>query len=259
VTIRRGVFIAPFDELAEPELVAELAVRAEERGWDGLFLWDHIVHRPPVRAVADPWVTLAAVAVATRRLVFGPLVTPVARRRPHKLARETVTLDRLGHGRLVLGVGLGSERTGEFEPTRFGEEGDPRLRARRLDEGLDRLLAYWDGEFEPPPVQRPRIPVWVGVRWPHRRPLRRAARFDGLFPVDLPGPEALAEMVAETQALRGQAGDGPFDVVVDNPPGTDLAPWIAAGATWCLTGFGPQPTLAGVRATIDAEGGGAPA
>jgi alkanesulfonate monooxygenase SsuD/methylene tetrahydromethanopterin reductase-like flavin-dependent oxidoreductase (luciferase family) len=250
VPARRGLFIAPFEELAEPALVAELAARAEQRGWDGFFVWDHVVYREPVRAVADPWITLAAIAVATRRLAIGPLVTPIARRRPHQLARETVTLDRLSGGRLVLGVGLGSDRTGEFDPDRFGEEGDPRARARLLDEGLDRLLAYWDGEFEPGPVQSPRIPVWVASRWPHRRPLRRAARFDGLFPIDLPGPEALAELVGEVSELR--QSDGSFDVVVENPPGTDPEPWIEAGATWCLTGFGRQPAPDEIRRTIDA-------
>jgi alkanesulfonate monooxygenase SsuD/methylene tetrahydromethanopterin reductase-like flavin-dependent oxidoreductase (luciferase family) len=148
----------------------------------------------------------------------------------------------------VLGVGLGSDRTGEFDPERFGEEGDSRARARLLDEGLERLLAYWAGGFEPRPVQQPRIPVWVAARWPHRRPLRRAARLDGLFPIDLPGPEALAELAAELRVLRG---DGNFDLVAENPPGSDPAPWAAAGATWCLTGFGMQPTRAQVQETID--------
>lgn len=229
--------------------MAELAARAEERGWDGFFLWDHVQYRPPVRALADPWVTLAAIATATERLRIGPMVTPLARRRPHQLARETVTLDRLSGGRLALGVGLGSDRTGEFDPDRFGEEGDPRKRARLLDERLERLLSYWDGGFEPRPVQQPRIPVWVASRWPSRRPLRRAARFDGVFPIDMPGPEALAEVVAEVRRLR--ESDRPFDVVVDNPPEEDPAPWAEAGATWCLTGFGMQPKLDAVRATID--------
>jgi alkanesulfonate monooxygenase SsuD/methylene tetrahydromethanopterin reductase-like flavin-dependent oxidoreductase (luciferase family) len=251
VRARHGVFVAPFDELSDPAVVVELAVRAEERGWDGFFLWDHVAYRAPVRALADPWVTLAAVAQATRRLVIGPLVTPLARRRPHKLARETVTLDRLSQGRLVLGVGLGSDRSGEFDAERFGEEDDPRDRARLLDEGLERLLAYWDGEFEPRPVQSPRIPVWVASRWPNRRPLRRAARYDGLFPIDMPGPEALAELVEEIGALR-EPDSGSFEIVVTNPAGTDPAPWESAGATWCLTGFGPQPRVDEVEAAIDA-------
>ena len=248
MTARRGIFVAPFGELAEPARIVELAVRAEERGWDGFFLWDHVAYREPVREVADPWVTLAAVAAATERVRIGPLVTPLARRRPHQLARETVTLDRLSGGRLVLGVGLGSDRTGEFDPARFGEEGDPRERARLLDEGLERLLGYWGGEFVPPPVQQPRIPIWVAARYPNRRPLRRAARYDGVFPIDLPGAEALTELLA------GWERPDPYEIVVGNPPGTDPAPWIAAGATWCLTGFGRQPTAAEVAAAIDAGG-----
>ena len=86
-------------------------------------------------------------------------------------------------------------------------------------------------------MQQPRIPVWAASRWPNRKPLVRAARLDGLFPIDLPGPDALAELAAEVHALRAPDATGPFDLVVTNPPGTDPAPWEAAGATWCLTGF----------------------
>ena len=246
---KRALFVAPFDELAEPRRVAELAARAEERGWDGFFVWDHIRYSAPTRAVADPWVTLSAIACATERLAIGPLVTPVSRRRPHKLARETVTLDRLSGGRLVLGAGLGSDNHGEFED--FGEVAEPRERARLLDAGLDRLAAYWDGEFEPPPVQRPRIPVWIAARWPKRRPLARAARWDGLFPIEMPGPGALAELVGEVTELRGGDVAG-FDFVVTNPAGDDPAPWEAAGATWCLTGFGQSPRRDEVAAAVDA-------
>ena len=248
MSARRGIFVAPFEELSEPALVAELAARAEARGWDGFFVWDHVQYRAPVSALADPWITLAAVAERTERVTIGPLVTPLARRRPHQLARETVSLDRLSGGRLVLGVGLGSDRTGEFDPERFGEEGDGRARARLLDDGLERLSAYWDGEFEPRPVQRPRIPIWVASRWPNRRPLRRAARWDGLFPIDLPGPGALAELVAAVGELRD--GTDGFELVVTNPAGVDPEPWAEAGATWCLTGFGAQPTRAEVEAAI---------
>src|SRR4051794_41258361 len=117
---------------------------------------------------------------------IGPMVTPVARRRPHQLARETVTVDRLSAGRLVLGVGLGSDRTGEFDPARFGEEGDPRARARVLDTSLDRLVAYWGGGVEPRPGAR--NPVLGGGPWAPPRPPRRAARHQGGFPLHPPGP-----------------------------------------------------------------------
>jgi alkanesulfonate monooxygenase SsuD/methylene tetrahydromethanopterin reductase-like flavin-dependent oxidoreductase (luciferase family) len=252
VSVKRGIFLAPFDELVEPHLLGELARRAESVGWDGFFLWDHVAYRAPVRAVADPWVALAAIACATERLRLGPMVTPLTRRRVQKLARETVTLDRLSRGRLTLGVGLGSDRTGELE--RFGEVIDARERARLLDQGLERLSAFWAGEFEPLPLQRPRIPVWVAARWPSRRPLRRAARWDGLFVIELPGPDALGALAGEIRALRAEQA-GPFDLVVEVSPGADVGPWEAAGATWVLTGFGHQPREAEVRRAIDAGPG----
>ena len=215
MAVKRGVFVAPFDELMEPRLLAELAQSAERNGWDGFFLWDHLSYRPPVRAVADPWVALAAIAYATERIRLGPLVTPLSRRRVHKLARETVTLDHLSAGRLTLGVGLGSSGSGEIE--RFGEVADPRERARLLDDGLRLLSEYWNGGLEPPPVQKPRIPIWVAGRWPSRRPVRRAARWDGMFPIELPDPDALATLAAEVRELRPDDA-GEFDLVAEIPP-----------------------------------------
>jgi alkanesulfonate monooxygenase SsuD/methylene tetrahydromethanopterin reductase-like flavin-dependent oxidoreductase (luciferase family) len=249
VSVKRGIFLAPFDDLVDPRLLGELAQSAEARGWEGFFLWDHVAYRPPVRAVADPWVALAAIACATHSLRLGPMVTPLSRRRVHKLARETVTLDHLSRGRLTLGAGLGSDRNGELEP--FGEVVDPRERARLLDQGLERLSEFWDGEFEPRPLQRPRIPVWLAARWPNRRPVRRAARWDGLFVIDLPGPDALAVIAGEVRGLRGPSA-GPFELVIETAPGADLKPWQDAGATWILTGFGRQPHEAEVRAAIEA-------
>jgi alkanesulfonate monooxygenase SsuD/methylene tetrahydromethanopterin reductase-like flavin-dependent oxidoreductase (luciferase family) len=249
MSAKHGIFVPPFDALAEPRALAELAVTAEGHGWDGFFLWDHVAYREPVRAVADPWVAMAAIACATERLRIGPMVTPLARRRVHKLARETVTLDRLSRGRLTLGVGLGSDRNDEFE--RFGEVTDARERARLLDDGLAKLTAYWDGELEPPPAQDPRIPIWVASRWPNRRPLRRAARWDGLFPIDLPGPDALAELVEEVQGMR-PSGDSPFDIVVEAAPEVAADEWEAAGATWVLASFGYTPALEEVRRAIEA-------
>ena len=162
--MKRGLFLAPFDELVDPRLLADLGARAEAAGWDGVFVWDHVAYRSPVRAISDPWVVLSAIACATTELRLGTMVTPLSRRRVQKLARETVTLDRLSDGRLTLGVGLGSDTTGELGP--FGEVAEPRERARLLDDGLTRLEQLWSGEFEPVPVQRPRIPIWVASRWP---------------------------------------------------------------------------------------------
>lgn len=223
-------------------------MQAESRGWDGVFLWDHVAYRPPVQAVADPWVALSAIATRTERLRLGPLVTPLSRRRVQKVARETVTLDHLSNGRLILGVGLGSSRTPELEP--FGEVVDARERARLLDQGLARLAALWGGEFQPSPVQRPRIPVWVAARWPNRRPVRRSLEWDGLFPIELPGPDELA-VLADEIARQRSPDRGLFALVAEIEPGDDPAPWFAAGATWVLTGFGPQPQAARVRDAID--------
>jgi len=261
--MRHGIFVAPFDECADPRLLAELAARAEARGWDGFFLWDHIRYREPTVDVSDCWVALAAIACATARVTIGPLVTPPARRRPWKLAREAVTLDHLSGGRVVLGLGLGGDRSGEFSG--FGEQTDPRVRAAMLDESLTLLDACMSGEpvrvagehyvvdtppLLPRPVQRPRIPFWLAARWPNRRPVQRAARWDGLFPIELDA-EQLAELVAEVRELR--AGDArPFDVVVTQSPGADPAPWATAGATWLLAGFGQSPALDAVRAAIEA-------
>jgi alkanesulfonate monooxygenase SsuD/methylene tetrahydromethanopterin reductase-like flavin-dependent oxidoreductase (luciferase family) len=246
--VKHAIDVAPFGELADPRVLADLAAAAEQRGWDGFFVWDHIVYRAPVRAVVDPWVALAAVACATSRVRIGPLITPLSRRRVHKVARETVTLDLLSDGRLTLGVGLGSARNGELEP--FGEVADPRERARLLDLGLQNLARYWAGEFEPVPVQRPRIPVWVAGEWPNRRPLRRALQWDGYFPIGMPDPEALAELVREAREAR--VAHEPFDVIVEIPPDDDQERWAQSGATWSVTDFGMEPTVAGVRATIEA-------
>ena len=245
--MKRAIDIAPFGELSDPRVVAELAAAAEERGWDGFFVWDHILHRSPEKAIADPWIALAAIACATSTVRIGPMVTPLPRRRAQKLAKETVTLDILSAGRLTLGVGSGSARNGEFEP--FGEVTDPRERARLLDNGLADLTRYWSGDFEPLPLQQPRIPVWVAGEWPYRRPLERALRWDGYFPTGLPGPDALAEVtVAIRKALPAGA---PFDVVVDLPPDEDTGPWERAGATWAVTDFGLQPSRSTVLAVIN--------
>jgi alkanesulfonate monooxygenase SsuD/methylene tetrahydromethanopterin reductase-like flavin-dependent oxidoreductase (luciferase family) len=249
VAARRAIFVAPFGELAHPRRLARLAEAAEAAGWDGFFLWDHVVYSPPALEVADPWVAMAAIAAATERLRIGPLVTPTPRRRIQKLARETVTLDHLSGGRLVLGVGIGGDRHGEFEP--WGDAADPRERARLLDDGLDRLAALWAGEFRPVAVQRPRIPVWVASRWPSRRPVRRAVRWDGWFPIDLPDPEALLELAEYARGLRAPDA-GPFEIAVTNPAGTEREPWVRAGATWCLTGFGANPSETEVLEAIKA-------
>jgi alkanesulfonate monooxygenase SsuD/methylene tetrahydromethanopterin reductase-like flavin-dependent oxidoreductase (luciferase family) len=203
--------------------------------------------------VADPWITLAAIAVATEQVRLGPMVTPLARRRPAKVARETATLDGLSGGRLVLGVGLGSDRFGS-ELSKTGEQLVDRRRAEMLDESLAILAAAWSGEpvdhhgehhtvadirFLPRPVQRPGVPVWVATYPGNARPLRRAARHDGLFPVNVEHPDQVAEMVATVTDLRPDA-TAPYDVAVALPPGEDPLPYAEVGATWWMPDVDPE-------------------
>lgn len=248
--MRHALFLPIFEELAEPIVVARLAAEAEAAGWDGVFVWDHLAYRD-VRDVADPWVTLAAVACATSKIRIGPMVTPLPRRRPLKLAREVATLDRLSRGRLTLGVGIAGDASRELSGT--GEEVDARVRGEMLDEGLDILAQAWSGPrinhrgahyviddlaSGPAPTQQHGPPIWVGLRYGNQAPLRRAARHDGVFPVLVRSPDQLAEVVAGVQAVR-EPQAGPFDVAIGAVPGTDPAPYEAAGATWFLTSFSP--------------------
>lgn len=249
--MRHALFLPPFNELADPSLVAELAAEAEAEGWDGVFVWDHMAYSPPVRDIADPWITLAAIACATDTLRLGPMVTPLPRRRPAKVAREVATLDVLSNGRVTLGVGIGDDGAGEFSGT--GEQSDAKIRGAMLDESLDVLKAAWSGEqvqhrgrhyvldgltLRPTPVQEPRPPVWVAVRFGNTAPLRRAARYDGMFPINIDHPDNLSEIGAELARFRPQDA-GPFDVAVGGRPGTDWAPYEQAGATWWMVSFSP--------------------
>jgi len=249
--VRYGLFLPPFGGLAEPSALVAVAGAAERAGWDGVFLWDHVMYRPPADAAADPWIALAAIAAATGRVRIGAMVTPLARRRPQIVARQAVTLDRLSGGRVVLGAGLGLDTSGR-ELSAFGEELDDRRRAAMLDEALGLVAALCSGErvvhrgehytadgvrFQPAPVQSPRIPVWIAGRYPNRPPMRRAARWDGMFVIDVDEPARLADLAGHLATLRG--GLEGFDLVVMRPPGGDPGPWAAAGATWWLTDLDP--------------------
>lgn len=190
-------------EAAHPRTLADFAATAENAGWDAVFVEDYIVYQNRQDLPAyDPWVALAAMAAATSRIRLGTMVTPLARRRPWKLARETVTLDHLSNGRLTLCVGVGDPL--DFTYAAFAEETDVRARAAIVDEALEVLTGMWSGQpfsyhghhFQvseitclPRPVQQPRIPIWIGGAYPNSGPLRRAARWDGavLYPAAEPG------------------------------------------------------------------------
>jgi alkanesulfonate monooxygenase SsuD/methylene tetrahydromethanopterin reductase-like flavin-dependent oxidoreductase (luciferase family) len=221
-----GVYLSGVGVFCDAALLAGLAHEAEMAGWDGAFMWDHIAQ--PHSAV-DPWVTLAAMAVKTERIKLGPVITPLARRRPWKLARETVTLDHLSNGRLILGVGLGWGST-EFDT--FGEDGNPCTRAEKLDEGLDVLTGLWSGrpfnyngkhyqvkdaQFLPHPFQLPRIPIWVCGAWPGKKaPFRRAARWDGVVAICSENRAIMPEEITAVKEYitRHRTADDAFDVIV---------------------------------------------
>lgn len=271
-----AIDLPSFGPFSDPHLVAQLAQEAEEVGWHGFFLWDHLNYRfegslEPVE-IADPWIVLAAMALRTKSIKLGPMVTPLPRRRPWKLARETVTLDHLSGGRLVLGVGLGSDYDGEYSD--FGEPTDTKVHGAMLDEGLAVLTRLWSGEkvsyqghhyqlasvqFRPTPVQRPRVPVWVAGIWPHKKPFRRAAQFDGVYPQTSGHtltPEDLREVLAFIQTQRTQTT--PFEALAyGRTSGSDgaqdaahVAAFVQAGATWWLEHFAPQQTVEQVRQRI---------
>lgn len=188
---RYGLYIPNYGPLAEPATIVKLAKMAEEKGWEGLFLWDHIPVDSSMNAY-DPWLLLSLVATNTEKLRIGTTVTPLARRRVQKLAKEVVTLDHISNGRFTLGIGLGNEK--EFSA--YGEEFKPRKVSKRLDESVEVLRLLWSGEevdyngkqvkvkamHHPTPVQE-QIPIWVGGVWPNKAPFRRAARHQGVFPL----------------------------------------------------------------------------
>lgn len=261
--LRSALWLPLFDDLADPNAIARLAADAEEAGWDGFFVWDHLFWQPPVRQVADPWITLAAIATATERLRLGPMVTALPRRRPAKVARETATLDRLSNGRLTLGVGLGSDRFGG-ELSKTGEQLDDRIRGRMLDESLEILAIAWAGEpvqhhgdhytvddivFLPRPAQQPGVPVWAAGFPGSIKPIRRAARLDGFFPVNLQHPDQLTEAVATLTELRSGEMDS-YDIAVSLPPGVDPKPYADAGATWWMPEIEPGAPLNTVRSIL---------
>ena len=259
----------------DPRTAADLAAEAEAAGWDGVFTWDGVAIGPG--DTYDPWVTLAAMAMRTSRVRLGAIVTPPSRRRPWKLARETMSVDRLSGGRLVLPVGLGALDDGAFG--NVGEATDTRTRAERLDESLAILEGLWSGEpfgfegrhyrfgpmtFRPTPVQRPRIPIWVVGAWPAERSMARAARWDGILPYALQSSTAgsvTPELVREIREWIGarRSLDG-YDVVVegvtpaDDPvaAAAETDRWARAGATWWIESDWEAGTVDVLRARIAA-------
>lgn len=241
-----AVSIPPF---TDARTIVDMAVDAERAGWDAVFVWDHLQWVADLELdVHDPWSLLSAMAVSTERIKLGTCVTPLSRRRPQVVAKQLITLDHLSQGRAVLGVGLGEPPDDDFAA--FGDEADPGVRAERLDEALtliDRLTRgetvdhdgphfRVDATLRPGPVSRPRPPILVAGVAPHRRPLNRALRWDGMMPI---GSDELLTPAALAAYLGG----------VDRPPHWQLFAFLhpehrpdeyeAVGADWLIDGLWP--------------------
>ncbi|MBU7032503.1 MAG: LLM class flavin-dependent oxidoreductase [Theionarchaea archaeon] len=246
--------VANFGAYSDIRLLVELACEAENAGWEGFFLWDHMIMDSQQKIpFVDPWIALSAIAMKTESMKIGTMITPLPRRRPWKLAREIISLDHLSQGRLIVGIGLGNPPE---EYSIFGEPSMRNIQAQKLDEGLEIIDGLLSGNpftfsgihyqieevtFLPTPYQS-RIPVWIAGMWPHRLPFQRAARWDGVVPISVDytrnlSPGEIAEIVEYVDSHRVR--DDPFDmVVIGETPAEDdkalqtIAPYITAGASW---------------------------
>jgi alkanesulfonate monooxygenase SsuD/methylene tetrahydromethanopterin reductase-like flavin-dependent oxidoreductase (luciferase family) len=256
--IKFGLDVSTVGVYADPRVLADLAADAEDAGWNGFFVWDVLFNENTFDdPVADPWVTLAAIALKTQHIRIGAQVTPLARRRPWQVAREAVTVDILSNGRLIFGAGLGFQAM-DFDA--FGEEANPKIRGDILDEALEVLDGLWSGDtfhfsgkhFQvkgakllPKAVQTPRIPVWIAGTWPNPRPFRRAARWDGAYisshkkDKERPTPKDIKDIVQ----FMGKERELPasFDIAIAGRMPTDrkqsvdfIHKFYEAGATWWI-------------------------
>ncbi len=273
--LRYGLYVPNFGKISALSYV-DLACEAEKAGWDGFFLWDHIVEWNMHVQLFDSFTILAAIAVRTKRIRLGTTVTPLPRLKPWTAARQAVCIDHLSNGRMTLGVGLGGEESVDYK--RFDEPSDLKVLAQKLDESLEIITGLWSGKefsylngkyfkmgksiFLPAPVQRPRIPIWVGGMWPHKGPFKRAAKWDGTIPLRAPGkllePSDLSEILPYVKNLRKNNLD--FDVaVIGWTTGTNrtgnaekVSRYAKQGATWWLESLytqrdSPERMLARIR------------
>ncbi len=270
-----------YGDCADPRTLAEFAGLAERSGWDGVFLEDYIVHydkEDSPEHVFDPWIALAAMALSTSRVRIGTTVTPLARRRPWKVAREAVTIDYLSNGRLTLGVGLGDMAHEGRSFSCFGEAISAKTRANMVDEALRIIAGLWTGKpfsysghyysvkevtFLPVPLQKPRIPVWIGGNWPIHGPMRRAAEWDGFVGGKVHGAdEPWCPTPEEVRALRHSIQNqrttrDPFEIALGGASrGNDwdearriIASLAEAGATWWME-YVPSDSRREMRSSI---------
>lgn len=251
-----GLYVPNFGKASHPETLAELAREAEKSGWDGFFLWNHLLEWDKRLPIYDSFTSLAAIALKTNRIRIGTTVTPLPRLKPWEVARETVSLDHLSRGRLTLGVGLGTKESCDYE--RFGESADNKTLAEKLDESLRIISGLWTGRpfsyqgkhyhvqktcFLPTPLQKPRIPTWVGGFWPRKAPFIRATNWDGVIPLKLPEellePDDLRSIVSYVRNRSATKAEfdfvnigwttGNLEAIRDK-----VARFVEAGMTWWL-------------------------
>ncbi len=255
--LRYGLYVPNFGKSAFPRTLARLAREAEQSGWDGFFIWDHVLEWNKRVPIFDSFTLLAAISVSTQRIRIGTTVTPLPRLKPWIVAKQVATLDHLSGGRMILSVGLGSEESTDY--ARFGEAADTKVLAQKLDESLEIITGLWLGKpftfsgrhhqikntvFLPPPVQKPRVPIWVGGFWPRVGPFLRAARWDGVIPLVLPErlarPSDIRDILEFIRKHRSSLQS--FDVVEINwttganrkSNAQKVSPYAEAGITWWL-------------------------
>ncbi len=251
------MYLPNFGKAAHPKVLARLAEEAERSGWNGFFLWDHLVEWNKRVPIYETFTSLAAIALNTSRIRIGTTVTPLPKNKPWIVARQTVALDHLSNGRLTLGVGLGAKESTDYD--RFGEVADDRVLGEKLDEELDIITGLWTGKpfshkgkhfrvgktvFLPSPLQKPRIPIWVGGFWPHKTPFQRAAKWDGVIPLRAPGllPQPIDIHQVIDYVSNHRSDKAHFDVAnIGWTSGFDhkkdrekISPYLEAGMTWWL-------------------------
>lgn len=222
-----GLCTFPTDYSITP---ARLAVAAEERGFESLWVAEHS-HIPASRKspfpgggelpkqyydVMDPFVALATAASVTKTLRLATGVCLVVQRDPIQTAKQVASLDQLSGGRFLFGVG------GGWNAEEMANHGTPfERRWKVLRERIEAMKAIWTeklaeyhGEFVdfdpiyawPKPVQRPHPPIHVGGGWPGGA--RRAVRWgDGWLPVG--AGEVDAERIEAFRAMAREAGRDP--------------------------------------------------
>ena len=256
--VKFGIYIANHGFTSNPQDYIELAKSAEECGWEGFFIWDHVfLPWAPDQDVLDPWSILSAIATQTKKLTLGTTVTPLARRRPMVIAKQAITINKLSNRGFILGVGLG----GTEELKALGDEENPKIRGEMLDESLEILRGLWSGlpftyegkhfKIKEPVTFKPagNIRIWTGGNWPNKKPFRRAAKYDGIFPLKVgPDPSIYPQDYREIMSYIGKYRKSleSFDLVKsiytigDKEHDVYIHEFIDMGINWLLEAFWPE-------------------